>query len=305
MSALTPDKLRDRIAGLSVWSQGDQRAPHKPLLSLLALGRFASGQRDLPFSVVEPALADLLRAFGPPRRPQPELPFWWLRSDDLWELSGTDELTMRKGSNAPTVTSLRAVDPVGQIPDEVRTVLREHPELTVELARALLDAHFPASLHDEILGAVGLDLDTVVTARRRRRDPRFRDDVLRAYGYRCAVCGFEVRVGSALVGVDAAHVMWHQAGGPDEVPNGLALCALHHRLLDRGAFTLASAGTHEAVVEVAETAHGGEGFERWLLDFHGRPIAKPVSASYRVAEPSVAWHRREVFRGPARQHAAE
>ncbi len=127
--------------------------------------------------------------------------------------------------------------------------------------------------------------------------------MLTAYERRCAICGFEVRVGSALVGVDAAHVMWHQtaAEGVDHVTNGLALCALHHRLLDRGAFTLASAGTREVVVEVAEGAHGGPGFERWLLDYHGRPIARPVSASYRVAELSVAWHRREVFRGPARE----
>lgn len=306
MSALAPDELRARVAALSVWRQNGERAPHKPLLLLLALGRLAGGQRDLPFSAVEPALADLLRAFGPPRRPQPELPFWWLRSDGLWELSGTDGLTMRRGSRAPTLTSLREEDPVGRLPDEVRATLRARPALTAEIARALLDAHFPASLHDEVLDAVGLDLDAAPAGpRRRRRDPAFREAVLRAYGYRCAVCGFEVRVGPALVGVDAAHVMWHQAGGPDEVPNGLALCALHHRLLDRGAFTLAPTGPHEAVVEVAEAAHGGPGFERWLLDYHGRPLARPVSASYHVAEPSVAWHRREVFRGPARERAAE
>ena len=182
--------------------------------------------------------------------------------------------------------------------------LAAEPSLVGRLAQALLDAHFPASLHDEILDAVGLDVDAhspgTHPLARRRRDPAFREAVLRAYGYRCAVCGFEARVGGALVGVDAAHVRWHQAGGVgvDAVTNGLALCALHHRLLDRGAFTLADAG--EPVVEVAEDAHGGEGFERWLLAFHGRPIARPVSPEYRVAEPSVAWHRREVFRGPAR-----
>lgn len=300
MSALAPDELRARVAALSVWKQDGERAPHKPLLLLLALGRFASGHRDLPFSFVEPALADLLRAFGPPRRPQPELPFWWLQSDGLWELSGTNGLVMRKGSNAPTVTSLRKEDPVGQLPREVRATLNALPALTSELAHALLDAHFPASLHDEILTTVDLDADAIPASPRRRRDPRFRADVLRAYAYRCAVCGFEVRVGPTLVGVDAAHVMWHQAGGPDEVPNGLALCVLHHRLLDRGTFTLASAGSYETVVEVAESAHGGEGFDRWLLDYHSRPIARPVSASYRLAEPSIAWHRREVFRSPGR-----
>lgn len=135
---------------------------------------------------------------------------------------------------------------------------------------------------------------------RRRRDPAFREAVLRAYGYRCAVCGFETRVGNVLVGVDAAHVMWHTAGGADAVENGLALCALHHRLLDRGAFTLSVGGSASIVVEVSESSNGGEGFAQWLLAFHGRPVAAPVSASYRVSEPSVVWHRREVFRGPGR-----
>ena len=75
----------------------------------------------------------------------------------------------------------------------------------------------PQLSHDEILDAVGLDLDpdvpVALPSPRRRRDPAFRETVLRAYGYRCAVCGFEARVGGALVGVDPAHVRWHQAGG--------------------------------------------------------------------------------------------
>ena len=48
----------------------------------------------------------------------------------------------------------------------------------------------------------------------------------------CCVCGFSLRLVDGLIGVDAAHIQWHSHGGPDEVPNGLALCALYHRLLD-------------------------------------------------------------------------
>ncbi len=302
---MSPHDLLGRIDRLGVWRRGDQCAPHKPLLLLYALARFAEGRRDLPFSEVEPALRVLLVAFGPPRPAQhPEYPFWRLQTDGLWTLGRTDGLVQRQSNHDPTLSSLRAVDPAGRFPDGVAEALVAEPPLVGRLAGALLDAHFPASLHDEILDAVGLDLETHAphTRTRRRRDPAFREAVLRAYGYRCAVCGFEARVGGALVGVDAAHVRWHQAGGAgvDAVTNGLALCALHHRLLDRGAFTLADAG--ETLVEVAEDAHGGEGFERWLLAFHGRPIARPVSPDYRVAEPSVAWHRREVFHGPARPH---
>jgi putative restriction endonuclease len=33
-------------------------------------------------------------------------------------------------------------------------------------------------------------------------------------------------------------IRWHAHGGPDEVPNGLAPCALHHRLFDHGVLTV-------------------------------------------------------------------
>jgi putative restriction endonuclease len=304
---VTADDLRARIAGLSVWKSGGQRAPHKPLLLLYALARFTEGQRVFPFSEVEPALRDLLESFGPPRTHHyPQYPFWRLQNDRLWILDQAAGLVQRQSNSDPTLTSLRIVNPVGRFPEDVGRVLQDQPDLVAEIASSLLNAHFPASLHEDVLDAVGLDVTELVASPvarrlpRLRRDPAFRTAVLRAYGYRCAVCGFETRVGSALVGVDAAHVKWHQAGGPDKVVNGLALCALHHRLLDRGAFTLAAEGTSHFIVEVAESAHGGDGFSQWLLAFHGLPVARPVSPAYCIAEPSIAWHRREVFRGPGR-----
>jgi HNH endonuclease len=59
-------------------------------------------------------------------------------------------------------------------------------------------------------------------------------DVLTAYEYRCAVCGFDVRLGSVSIALDAAHIRWHQAGGADLEKNGLALCVLHHKTFDLG-----------------------------------------------------------------------
>jgi hypothetical protein len=59
------------------------------------------------------------------------------------------------------------------------------------------------------------------------------DTLLEAY--LAEFCGFSLRLVDGLIGVDAAHIQWHSHGGPDEVPNGLAL---HHRLLDHGAITV-------------------------------------------------------------------
>lgn len=302
---MTPADLRARFADLTVWTRGGRRAPHKPLLVLYALGRFASGEEAVPFREVEEPLRDLLRDFGPTRAQyHPEYPFWRLQNDGVWVLDRPDDLVRRRCNSDPTLTSLRDENPAGRFPEEVAALLRQSPGLIADLAQDLLDGHFPSTLHESILSAVGLDLEALEDAgtrrQRRPRDRAFREAVLRAYGYRCAVCGFETRIGPTLVGIDAAHVMWHQAGGPDEVANGLALCALHHRLLDRGAFTLTPSSSRETVVEVAEDAHGGEGFERWVLAYHGRPLAQPIHEGDRVAEPSAAWHRSEVFKGPSR-----
>ena len=302
---MSPDDLRARIDGLQFWKAGGQRAPHKPLLLLWALARFAEGTERFPYNTVEGPLLDLLEDFGPSRGNHRAFPFWRLASDSVWEIDG-DENVRRTASGDMRITDARNENPVGHFSEDVARVLREHPETISALASDLLAAHFPDTIHDDVLTAVGLDLDAVgpdpAPKRKRRRDPAFRGNVIRAYGYRCAVCGFETRIGNTLVGIDAAHVRWHQAGGvdADAVTNGVALCALHHRLLDRGAFTLTPTSYTETVVEVAENAHGGAGFERWLLAFHGLPIAEPVRPDYRIAEPSLTWHRREVFKGPPR-----
>lgn len=148
---MTPDELRARIRGITLWKRGDERAPHKPLLILYALARFAGGTRGLSFTQVERPLRDLLDEFGPPgRRHSPQYPFWRLQRDGLWSLKNTEGLVRRQSNSDPTLTSLRAVDPQGGFPDDVAAALRAHPDLIRETAHTLLDAHFPPSLHESI-----------------------------------------------------------------------------------------------------------------------------------------------------------
>ena len=110
--------------------------------------------------------------------------------------------------------------------------------------------------------------------------------MLRAYERRCAVCGFDLRLGSVDVALEAAHIMWHQAGGPDIECNGLALCSLHHKLLDRGAFTVSA----ERRVLVSQEVSGSAGVEEHLLRFHAGAVREPQSSEY-LAKPEylVAW----------------
>jgi hypothetical protein len=72
------DALVQKFRDLNVWRRGDERAPHKPLLALYALGQVQSGaERLIPFDQLEGPLERLLEDFGPPRKsPHPELPFY-------------------------------------------------------------------------------------------------------------------------------------------------------------------------------------------------------------------------------------
>ena len=96
--------------------------------------------------------------------------------------------------------------------------------------------------------------------------------------------------------VEAAHIKWHQAGGPEHEQNGIALCSLHHKLFDRGVFTL----DKEMVFQVAENAHGTHGMEEWLLRYHGQEVRNPVQPVYYPESEFINWHVKEVFKGPAR-----
>jgi putative restriction endonuclease len=81
--------------------------------------------------------------------------------------------------------------------------------------------------------------------------------------------------------------------GPDVESNGLALCVLHHKLFDLGAFTLNDKG----VLLVSELANGSEGFQEALLRHHGGRVRAPQWPQWSPAPEYLHRHRREVFKG--------
>jgi putative restriction endonuclease len=138
---------------------------------------------------------------------------------------------------------------------------------------------------------VGLSLEPGRPATR-PRDPRFRERVLVAYERRCALCGLDLRIQDRTIALEAAHIQWHQAGGPDTEPNGVALCSLHHKLFDLGAFTIHT----DHRVLVSELVNGTGQFEQVLLRHHGQGINKPSRPIHLPLPEHLAWHRREVFK---------
>jgi putative restriction endonuclease len=290
--ALTEQDLLDLIEKVRPWKKKDKRAPHKPLLLLMALGRLQRGEdRLVAFTEVEADLRHLLRKYGPPRRAyHPEYPFWRLQNDSLWEVPGGHRLATRKSNNDPPVTEMRKV--AGGLPEPIFHLLRDRPELVERLAVAILDEHFEDSYETRLLNDVGLRIDGWSWSRRRKRDPRFRLLVLEAYEGRCAVCGLDAVLEGDPVGLEAAHVKSHKHRGPDTVDNGLCMCALHHEAFDLGVLGL----THDHRVLVSDWLKGGASVDEYFRRYHRERLQGPVSGAASIASKHIEWHWKNVFK---------
>lgn len=288
---MTPDEIRAVISNIRIWSSGRRRAPHKPLLLLLSIGQCLRGKpRMASYKDIDGKLQDLLRRYGPPRQVvHTEQPFWRLQNDGIWEVSNAGHVTVNSGGD-PLKSSMRDLNVRGGFLSTIYKALRDDDGLAFEIAVKLLEAHFPSTLHESILRDVGIDLQFALY-RRQPRDPEFAPAVLNAYRYRCAVCEFNIQLEERHLGLDAAHIKWHAAKGPDLIPNALSLCVLHHRLFDSGAFTV----NRDRRVEVSELVQGS-GLKSALGRYNTKTVFLPKSTSDYPDYEFLDWHRSEVFR---------
>jgi putative restriction endonuclease len=97
---VTPTEIKEKFDAITVWTRGGERAPHKPLLALYAIGRALRGEpRMVEYAQVDRDIGRLLVEFGPRRQSyHPEYPFWRLQNDRLWELNQTEGLSVRRGN---------------------------------------------------------------------------------------------------------------------------------------------------------------------------------------------------------------
>jgi len=191
---------REALGSLHIWKDGSSRAVHKPLLSLLVIARAAArAENRFRFKELDAPLPSLLQEFGPPRKAHhPEYPFWHLQTDGFWKIDGATVLPKMK-DGSPSRGTLLQEDAAGRIPEDLWRALVSSPELRTELAQNLLHSFWPQSLHEAIKAAVGLPEESAMnpTGKKRRRDPHFRDLVLRAYQRKCAICGYDGRLANA------------------------------------------------------------------------------------------------------------
>lgn len=130
---------------------------------------------------------------------------------------------------------------------------------------------------------------TVMTQRRLHQQS-FRQRVLRAYHERCAIC--RLRHQELL---EAAHILpdGHPLGEP-VIPNGLALCKLHHAAFDRHILGVRPDLVVELRMDILREADGPM-LQHGLQGFQGATILVPRSPQLRP-NPAFLEERYALFR---------
>lgn len=286
-----------RLLSLRQYRQDGVRRPSKPLLVLLALGRLrATGSSALTWDESEKPLAELIAEFGPPSRTAARqsaaYPFTHLRSDGVWSLSRDVPMDNIRPLDESPIT--------GRLEVSLERALLEPGRLEMA-ARMIVESQFPMTVAPDVLTAVGLDPDVVLTGlpaqalkgtASQRRSSSWPASILAAWDHQCAFCGYDARLGKHVVGIEAAHVRWFNLGGPDELDNGMALCSLHHKLFDRGALGL----THDYQLIVSSAYSAGTDTGKRVYELHGRTL-DPRPGTPVPRPEHVKWHSSEVFKG--------
>lgn len=293
-------KLLNAIDKLKLWRKGGERAPHKPLLLLYALERQSKDpDAKFEFSLIENDINELLNEFWKPRpgRHTVENPFWRLQNDGIWKVRHRGK-TEPDSLTPPGIRDLRDSGATGYFSEEVVQEIADNPDIVRQATQKLLDKHFPESLHRSIMERVGIPYEAVSSQKqssaKAKRDPKFRENVLHAYGYSCAVCGFNLRIKTLPVGLEAAHIKWHQHGGPDTEDNGLALCATHHKLLDSGVLTLSK----DYRILLSKWVHVPNEANSFIKEHQEREIRLPRNKEHSPSQDYIRWHREVVFKEP-------
>lgn len=274
---------------------GDRPAPNKALVLLVALARFGrTGHSEIRFDEAEELVGDVLTCLGRDRNVRD--PFWRLESE-LWRVDPVPESQRVRGKPYPLVRHLPAFS--GRLQPAVEALFQRSPEALGIALERVMELHLGTSCHEVVRQVLDLRAIEVLTPdagpgqEQGLTSSGFRSAVLEAYDYRCAICGCGLGLmGRSGVGLDAAHIRWRSRQGPNLVPNGFAMCAIHHRLYDLGVFSVLP-GERRIEISPRVSGRSEQGFQDWLGRFD--QARNPVSAGDVPLDEYLAWHRETIF----------
>jgi len=115
----------------------------------------------------------------------------------------------------------------------------------------------------------------------RQGQPLFRDTVLKAYGYRCAITNCD-----AVPALEAAHIIGYNGPDTNHVSNGLLLRADIHTLFDMGLITI---DTATMSVHVAPSLAGTV-----YSELAEKPLRVPIKEALRPSKVALDQHREDL-----------
>lgn len=141
---------------LKVWKRRGIRAPHKPLLMLVALrAALEDGDRLLPFHQWDQRLRPLLRKYTTSKSLHTEYPFWRLQKDGIWEVPDVNALIRRRSNDDPLKSELIKKSIQGGFTANMFHALTEDVAFRSEFITAML-RYFPELVHKELLRDLNL-----------------------------------------------------------------------------------------------------------------------------------------------------
>lgn len=273
-------------------------APHKPLLMLVLLEVVEYGELQSDVLNLTPELAFRFSQFWSivahrrTQRPDVRLPFFYLKSDGVWQTftkEGVPTDDIKSTRNVHIAPEFLALMNNSEFRSLARAVLiRTYFEAAEQIALAILvNLSIP-----EITNIQTILRETDVPYQT-GRDIRFRLDIVAAYDYTCALTGYRVTTIDGASIIDAAHIHQFSESRNNDPKNGLALCKNAHWMFDQGLWALDDEYrvivAHDAFDESAKS-------QKPLAEFEGLRLLLPSKPELWPDMRNIRWHREQKFK---------
>lgn len=182
------------------------------------------------------------------------------------------------------------------IPKEQKEVLPIKSYEVQKVVNTLIKAPRPTHYHPIEEKKISITATKEISIRKRG----FRQAVIEAYDFKCAICGLKINSPKrAIWEVEAAHIVPHSYKGKDDIFNGLSLCHLHHWAFDVGWFSIFDDYTITVSPEVTNLRDefgklGNYEFINSLIHSDSKIFLPPHEDIYPHLN-SIRWHRENIF----------
>lgn len=300
---------------LSVQTAG--RAPHKPILLLSVLDKFAQGSLYANLIELDADLGEIFNSYWatvmPPGRPgNIAMPYYHLENDGFWHVlwkSGK-----KPGGKVHSVTKLRELSYGAKLDDDLFNLLEEERN-QLALRHILLQTYFSESVRPALIEQSNINVGAFVYSQkllampkesiqetkekapesdteRKARNQGFRKAVREAYQYTCAMTGIRIVTDDGHVAVVGAHIVPWSENQDDRITNGIALSPTCHWAFDEGLLAV----TDSYKVKVSPQIYKGENSPIHLAELDGRILNLPNDKSFWPDPENLRWHKRKIFR---------